>query len=302
MNVEVKRLIRTVAVAAAVLTTTVAPAVAGDSKNEDLRTLTVTVEAKSGGAATLRPADFAVFRGDTRQEVVTVRPAADVPANVAVLIQEGLDAGVGHELARIKQFIRELPAGSKVMVGYLRGTNLQVEQAFTADLAEAADAVRLPVLSAGTVASAPFENTIEALRRFDGLEGRNQVVLVSSGLELNRGLDQASPARNLELDRAIREAQRRGIPIWAIYANAAGAFGRSNVAVSFGQSSLSRLAEETGGRAFFAGRGFVTFDHPLREIRRSIDNQYLLAFRPAGRGELEVDVEASGMKVRHADR
>jgi hypothetical protein len=156
------------------------------------------------------------------------------------------------------------------------------------------------VVSAGTVSSAPFENLIEALRRFDRVEGRNQVVMVSNGLELNRGLGSASPAINPELDRAIREAQRRGIPIWAIYANAPGGFGRSNVAVTYGQGSLNRLAEETGGKAYFAGRGFVTFDHALEEISHILGSQYLVAYRSSGSGDLEVDVETPSVDVRHS--
>jgi hypothetical protein len=301
MRNDVKKRVGALAVAAAFLGAGGVPAFAGDGQ-DGVKTLTVTITAKKGTPERLAASDFAVYRDDRRQEILAVKTADETPANVAVLIQDGLDQGVGHELEGIKDFIRGLPDGSRVLVGYLRGTHMQVAADFTGDRVAAARAVRLPVVSEGVVSSAPFENLIEALRRFDGLEGRNQVVMVSSGLELNRGLGTASPAINPELDRAIREAQKRGIPVWAIYANAAGSFGRSGVAVSYGQGGLNRLADETGGKAFFAGRGFVTFDHALGEIAGSLGSQYLVEYRSTGRGTLDVNVEARSVEVRHSEK
>jgi hypothetical protein len=279
----------------------VSPASAGEKhkKNKsDLETITVTVE---GAKAAIDARDFAVFRGDERQQVVDVKGASESPVNVAVLIQDGVDAGVGHEVETIRNFIERLPQGSKVMVGYLRGTHLQVTQPFTENLGEASEAVRVPITSLGSVSSAPFLNLIEALKKFDGLSGRNQVVMVSNGLELNRDFASASPANNMDLDRAISEAQRRGIPVWSIFANAPGGFGQRSVVVSYGQGSLNKLSDATGGEAFFAGLGFVTFDHALDTISENLGRQYLIAYRGANDGDVEVTVETPGVKVRHAN-
>jgi hypothetical protein len=278
----------------------VSPVSAGDKHKKnasDLETITVTVE---GMNSAIDARDFAVFRGDERQQVVDVKGPSESPVNVAVLIQDGVDSGVGHEIKTIQEFIEHLPQGSKVMVGYLRGTHFQVKQAFTEDLGAASDAVRLPITTLGTVPSAPFLNLIEALKKFDGLSGRNQIVMVSNGLELNRDFSSASPSNNLDLDRAISEAQRRGIPVWSIFANAPGSFGQRNVVVSYGQGSLNRLSDETGGKAYFAGRGFVTFNHALDSITENLGRQYLIAYRGANDGEVEVTIETPGVKIRHA--
>jgi hypothetical protein len=40
----------------------------------------------------------------------------------------------------------------------------------------------------------------------------------------------------------------------------------SRIAVSYEQGSLNRLADETGGEAFFTGTDFVTFDPYFREL------------------------------------
>jgi len=294
--------VATLALAACVGVLGVVPAFAGEKNKKagsDVETMTVTLE---GASSRVDVRDFSVFRGDERQQVLDVKGPSDAPVNLAVLIQDGVDVGVGHEVDTIRDFIERLPQGSNVMVGYLRGTNLQVSQKFTTDLHAAAKAVRLPITTLGAVASAPFENLREALKKFDGMTGRNQVVMVSNGLELNRDLSSASPSNNLDLDRAISEAQRRGIPIWSIYANAPGSFGRRQILVSYGQGSLNRLSDETGGDAFFAGNGFVTFDHALDTITENLGRQYLIAYRGADDGEVEVTLDTPGVKVRHANR
>lgn len=269
-----------------------------DNSNNKVQMVTVTVDAGKGTAPRLETADFAVYKGKSRLEIVGVKGPSEAPVNVAVLIQDGLDQGVGHELDTIKEFIEGLPAGSRVMVGYLKGTGLQVAEPFTANLEEASDSVRLPI-SAFDESSVPFIGLHEALERFEGIEGRNQVVMITNGLELNRDFQSASPVNNMDLDRAISKAQRLGIPVWGIFANSAGRIGRHSTAIAFGQGSLKRLSDETGGRAFFNGRSFVTFDHALARIADGFRNQYLVAYRDGGKGDLEVTVEASGVELRH---
>src|SRR5262250_1744150 len=60
------------------------------------------------------------------------------PLNLAVLIQDDLIPQVGNELGVTKDFIRSLPEGSRVMVGYITAGTLQVRQPFTTDREKAA--------------------------------------------------------------------------------------------------------------------------------------------------------------------
>jgi len=60
------------------------------------------------------------------------------PLNVAILIQDDLISRVANELGVTRDFIRSLPAGSRVMVGYITAGSLQVRQPFTTDLDRAA--------------------------------------------------------------------------------------------------------------------------------------------------------------------
>src|SRR5262245_11592086 len=124
--------------------------------------------------------------------------------------------------------------------------------------------------------------------------------MITNGLELNRDFASAQPQNNLDLDRAIDKAQRLGVPVWGIFANSAGRLGRSRLGIFYGQGSLGRLSDETGGKAFFAGNGFVTFDHALGTIAEGLQNQYLIAYRGAGNGNLDVTVESTDAIVLHA--
>jgi hypothetical protein len=56
------------------------------------------------------------------------------PLDLAVLIQDDLVSQVSNELGVTREFIKSLPGGSRVMVGYITAGALQVRQPFTSDL------------------------------------------------------------------------------------------------------------------------------------------------------------------------
>src|SRR5438309_11907490 len=84
------------------------------------------------------------------------------PLNIAILIQDDLTSQVGNELGVTRDFIRSLPAGSRVMVGYITAGSLQVRQPFTTDLNRAATSLRLPVASTAASSFNPYIEVIEA--------------------------------------------------------------------------------------------------------------------------------------------
>src|ERR671910_5168 len=75
------------------------------------------------------------------------------PLNIAILIQDDLVSQVSNEIGVTRDFIRSLPQGSRVMVGYITAGSLQVRQPFTTDLERAARSLRIPTAS---TASSPF--------------------------------------------------------------------------------------------------------------------------------------------------
>ena len=198
------------------------------------------------------------------------------PLNLAVLVQDDLISQVGNELGVTREFIRSLPPGSRVMVGYITTGTLQVRQPFTNDLDKAASSLRVPLSSTSASPFNPYVEVIEALRNFDATwKGKNAVLLISDGLDTSRGFDVTSSAHTIDLERAIKKANERSVAVYAFYAPSVGLTSRSRLAASYGQNSLNRLADNTGGKAFFQGTtGFVTFDSYFRHLRQTLNEQY----------------------------
>jgi len=201
------------------------------------------------------------------------------PLNLAVLIQDDLIPQVGNELGVTKDFIRSLPDGSRVMVGYITTGTLQVRQPFTTDLEKATKSLRIPLAARGSSAFNPYVEVLEALKKFDSSwTNSNAVLLISDGLDTSRGFDSTAAGHTLDIDRTIKDANRRHVSIFSFYAPSVGFTSRNHLAASYGQSSLNRVSNETGGRAFFQGTtGFVTFDPYFARLRETLNRQYARA-------------------------
>jgi hypothetical protein len=224
---------------------------------------------------TAMTATFAVSATNATDKVKNIQKTVQVsePLNLAVLVQDDLISQVGNELGVTRDFIRSLPSGSRVMVGYITTGTLQVRQPFTSDLDKAARSLRVPRSSTSASAFNPYVEVIEALRNFNAdWKGKNAVLLISDGLDTSRGFDVTSSAHTMDLERAIKHANDRNVAVYAFYAPAVGLTSRSRLAASYGQNSLNRLADDTGGKAFFQGTtGFVTFDAYFERLRRTLN-------------------------------
>ncbi len=201
------------------------------------------------------------------------------PLNIAILIQDDLVSQVSNEIGVTRDFIRSLPQGSRVMVGYITSGSLQVRQPFTTDLEKAAKSLRIPLATQGSSAFNPYVEVLEALRKFESeWSGANAVLLISDGLDTSRGFDSTAAGHTIDLERSIREANKRRVSIFSFYAPSVGLTSHNRLAASYGQSSLNRLSNETGGRAFFQGTtGFVTFDSYFSRLRETLNRQYARA-------------------------
>lgn len=201
------------------------------------------------------------------------------PLNIAILVQDDLVSQVGNELGVTRDFIRSLPQGSRVMVGYITTGSLQVRQPFTTDLEKAAKSLRIPTAARGSSAFNPYVEVLEALRKFESdWTGANAVLLISDGLDTSRGFDSTAAGHTIDIDRTISEANKRRVAVFSFYAPSVGLTSRSRLAASYGQSSLNRVSDETGGRAFFQGTtGFVTFDSYFARLSETLNRQYARA-------------------------
>jgi VWFA-related protein len=245
----------------------------------------------------LRTVNFIVTEDGERQEILSTRSAADrAPLALTLLIQDDLVSSVGLEISGLANFIRRLPQGSLVQVGYLRAGSLQLRQKFTTDLERAAKALRIPIGAASAAPYNPYVQIYDSLKRYGGvpLGTRRAVLVISDGLDLSHGFNSSSPSQSVDLERAINEAQRRSVAIYGIYAPTVGAGGNTAL-VGNAQGSLARLTQDTGGKAFFQGSGApVSFDPFLRQLSDILSRQFALTYLSthAEKGFHRIKIEA----------
>ncbi|HEY6121606.1 MAG TPA: VWA domain-containing protein [Pyrinomonadaceae bacterium] len=224
--------------------------------------------------------DLTVSEDGEPQTVLSIRAmATNSPITLAILVQDDLVPSVGSDMKSLREFITRLPRGSRVMVGYIRTGTLQVRQKFTTDLEKASRALRPPNGLASAAPYNPYVEVIEAVKRFEAQPaGRRAILLLSDGLDTSRGIDSSSPTQSVDLQRAINEAQRKSIAIYSFYVPTV-ATANSTLLTGNAQSSLQKVADDTGGRAFFQGTGApVSFDPFIKELDRALEKQVALTF------------------------
>jgi VWFA-related protein len=248
-------------------------------------------------AQKLRSDDFVVREEKVPQKILSVKSASEAPPIIAVLLQDDLVGRVNNELNGLRQFIRQLPEGSRVMTGYITAGSLRVTQEFTTDRDRAAGSLRILRSTADSAPYNPYVELIEGLRKFDAQPaGRRLVLMVSDGLDTSRGLEAASALNSVDLEHAIREAQRRGASVFSFYAPSVGLSSFSRLEANYGQGALNRLADETGGETFYSGFDFVSFDPYIKEFNELLGLQWVITYRSETPGNsfrrIEVTTEA----------
>lgn len=250
-------------------------------------------------------------------EVTRVYQPEERPVRLALLLDDSAGAEVAQSLPELAAFLRSLPAGSEVMVAYLRGGSLEVTQAFTTDLAAAAAKLRAPTGSPFTAPGSLGQTVLEALAYFPAKATlRRQILYVGEGLV------ERDSYHDVPLNRAIAAAQARGIPVWVMRVRSASrpedsaGSGRTRAQAEQEQLAagappsqpglvagretapppplpmasvetpeptalpLKRLSQETGGEAFALGVRPPTLAPYLDELRALLDRQYLVEFTP----------------------
>ena len=265
--------------------------------------VTVPVTIKVRRPSEMRFVDYVLKEDGEVQTILSMRSQSENPITLAILIQDDLVSSVSNETKGIANFVRHLPPGTRIMIGYIRTGTLDVRRKFTTDLEKAASSLRAPMGLASASPYNPFIEVIEALHRFDSQPlGRRAIIVVSDGLDVSRGVDSSSPGQSVDLQRAISDAQRRSVAVYSIYAPSIASSGL--LLGANGQSSLERLSKETGGRAYFEGTGApVSFDPFLKEIDASIFFQIALTYLSTHPGKgfhrLEIKPLERDVEIRH---
>ena len=243
-----------------------------------------------------------VKEANEEQQILSIRSIEEAPLSLAILIQDDLTSNFNLQIGDLKKFIQRLPRGSRVMVAYVRGGNTQVRQRFTDDLSRAADSLRIVTSAASAAPRSPYDGVVDVLERFDSLPaGRRAILLVSDGVDLSSGFTGASPGQSLELERAILRAQRRSVAVFSIYSPSSSTASGESRLVLFGQGSLQKLSDETGGRAFFQGSiAPISFEPFFRDLSILLNRQFLLTYLSTHmkKGYYKVQVTSTNPEVK----
>jgi hypothetical protein len=191
----------------------------------------------------------------------------------------------------------------------MRNGTVSVSQDPTNDHDKAVKALRLPSGNAGTYGN-PYLSLTDLIKRWPDHGGRKEVLMITDGIDRLRQrssqMDYLSPS--VDVNSASTAAQRAGILVHSFYARGVGHLNRTNTwAASGGQSGLAKLAEETGGDAYFLGfNDPVSFKPYLEDLQRDLDNQYWLALdvKPGSKPALkriDISTEVSGAEIVSAD-
>ena len=283
-----------------------APVGAQDGKqrgNAKPVTVPVTIRLRDSKPVEMRFVDYLLKEDGEMQTILSARTPTDSPMTLAILFQDDLAPSVSIEARNLANFVRNQPAGSRVMVAYIRSGTLDVRRKFTTELDKAAGSIRPALGLASAAPYNPYVEVIEALRRFDSQPlGRRAMIVVSSGLDISRGADSSSAATSMDLERAITQAQRRSVAIYSIFVPPAADIPQP--LLSNAQSCLEKLSRETGGRAFFQGMSApVSFDPFLREIDTLLGKQialtYLSTHPKKGFHKLDIKPLERDVEIRH---
>jgi len=279
---------------------------------QKVRTVTIPIsiftkkELKEKQAEEFVQADRLVVKEDRdEQQILSIRSTSVSALSIAIVIQEDLTSNFNLQLKDIKQFINDLPKGTRVMVAYARSGTIDVRQRFTDDLEAAANSLRIVSGSSTLAPRSPYYAVSEVLNRFEGVPaGRRAILLFSDGLDTTEGMNLASISQSVDLENAILKAQRKSVAVYSFYSPTGATENGDSILGLASQGALEKLSEQTGGRAFSHGSiapvNYLPFFKDLTmSLSRQFSLTYLSTHMKKGYHKLEVISTNPEVKIEH---
>lgn len=250
---------------------------------------------------TLEPGELTVLQGRTPAPVLNLQRLSSDLADTQLFVfldDSTRSTSLGIQIPELKSFLKSLPAGTQVAVGYMRNGSFALAQAFTTDHEKAARAVRLPDALPGENGS-PYFALEDLVKRWpsNAPAGRKAVLMLTDGVDRYY-----TPAimEDPYLESATRHALKHGVMVYSIYLRGAGLYGRGLWLTTVAQSRLLEVSEDTGGYAYFQDMTDpVTISPFLSDLQQRLQNQYRVTIAPKGTGVQRVKyrTELPGVKV-----
>ena len=273
--------------------------------------ITVTAVSREKGQEppALTKEDFLVYQNHQRRPVLeAVRQTGPADKlDLYVIVDDSISSDVTLNYPDVKNFISELPSTARVGVGYALNGMVTVAQDLTDNRDAAMKKLRIPFGRIGAAGGIYISLADFAKRPPPDANRRRAILFLSSGIDLYRGYRDSYASLNTDLQTAINRLNRSGITVYSIYVSPAAHFLRNLFLVSNGQDCLSRLADETGGEAYFQGFQTPVEMKPfLNEMLQHLNNQYVVTFaaKPVKKSQyagIRVATEVSGVDVTGPD-
>ena len=256
---------------AAVFTTSVAARAQGASTQA-----LVNVDAKSTAPANVSAVTVSV--NDRKEPLTAWAPVLPANAQVVFLIDDGLHESLQKELDSLRNFIKTMPPGVEMMVGYMQSGHVVIDQDFNSDHAMEASKFRLPG-SVGGIAANPYQCISDLVKRWPntaaspgangvaGSTGRKSrfMLLITDGIDPNNTNGNSDSPY---VTTAVTDAQRAGVAVYAIH------YGWVN-----GQNYLSQLTQGTGGENLWDGSSNPIAIAPiLAQFQSALAQTYIATF------------------------
>jgi Ca-activated chloride channel family protein len=219
----------------------------------------------------LKKEDFRVYEDELPQTITSFSSETDLPLTMALLVDTSgsiRDKLKFEQEAAIEFFYSTLMPGKDKAAVYSFDSSPALLQDFTDNPETLANAVNRIRAGGGTALyDAVHDATSQKLSKQTG--ARRVIILISDGDD---------NSSRISLTETLEAAQKNEIVVYAIGTNhASSAGGRDS---GRGDKTLRRLADETGGRAFFPFQ-MKDLSESFQDIHEELRAQYSMAYIPA---------------------
>jgi Ca-activated chloride channel family protein len=255
--------------------------------------LPITVFDKDGRLITeLTKDDFEVTEDKVRQEIRSFSKENELPLSASLVmdISNSVRPKLKFEQEATMAFLDTIVRPRKDKALFVTfGSIVELHQDFTDDLEALKNAI-YSVKSGG--ATALYDGIYRVLEeKMATASGRRAIIVISDG-------EDNSSEHTLE--EVVDLAQRVEAVIYCIGTNNAGGFGVSGGVIDApGNKELRKIADETGGRAFFPTK-IIELERNFTEISKELRSQYVLFYVSSNQtrdGKFrDIDVKIPGRK------
>jgi Ca-activated chloride channel family protein len=260
----------------------------------DLVNLSFSVRDKKGNLVTgLNRGDFKIYENNKLQEITNFAHETDLPISIAMLIDTSSsirDKFKFEQEAAIDFFHTTIRRKKDKGLLLTFDSNIELLHDFTDDPDALTKAVRAIKPGGGTKMFDAIHQVCQEKMKNEA-ESRKILVLISDGDDnLSEGT----------LESTLEMAQRADVSIFTVSTNSSALFGVSNPQ---NDKILKRLAEETGGRAFFPLK-IEELAQSFQDISDELRSQYSLAYRSTNGNRdgsfrtIKIDVDRRDLKVK----